>query len=131
MFREAGGVTDETLKTMTSHFRSWLAPRLEDGSYFGFIAEENAVPIAGIGLVFLPWPPHPFHPSDDKRGYILNVYVEPSHRRRKIGEQLIRLGEDELRRRGAGFATLHATEAGRALYQTLAWAPTAEMFKRL
>jgi ribosomal protein S18 acetylase RimI-like enzyme len=133
MFREAAmfGATEDALKIMTTHFRAWLAPRLKDGSYFGFIAEDGNAPVAGIGLVILPWAPHPFHPADDKRGYILNVYVEPSYRRQKIGEQLMTLGEDELRRRKIGFATLHATEAGRALYQTLSWTPTTEMFKKL
>ncbi|HEY2008927.1 MAG TPA: GNAT family N-acetyltransferase [Rhizomicrobium sp.] len=133
MFREANafGVTEDVLKTMTLHFRNWLIRHLEDGSYFGFIAEDEKVPVAGIGLVILPWAPHPFHPSEDKRGYILNVYVKPSHRRRKIGERLMNLAEEELRQRGIGFATLHATEAGRALYETRSWAPTTEMFKRL
>jgi ribosomal protein S18 acetylase RimI-like enzyme len=131
MFREAGGVTEDALNTMTVHFRAWLAPRLKDGSYFGFIAEDGEVPVAGIGLVILPWPPHPFHPAGDSRGYILNVYVEPSHRRRKIGELLMTRGEEELRRRGMSFAVLHATEAGRALYETLSWAPTTEMSKKL
>lgn len=133
MFREAGafGATEDTLKTMTLHFRAWLAPRLKDGSYFGFIAEDENVPVAGIGLVILPWAPHPFHPREDRRGYILNVYVEPSHRRRRIGERLMNLAEEELRQRGIGFATLHATEAGRALYATQSWAPTTEMFKKL
>jgi hypothetical protein len=66
MFREAAtfGATEDALKTMTVHFRTWLMPRLKE-------------------LMVLPWAPHPFHPADDKRGYILNVYVEPSHRRRK------------------------------------------------
>ncbi len=133
MFRDAGGLgaTENELGLMIRNFRAWLAPRLADGSYFGFIAEDNAVPVAGVGLMILPWAPHPFHPADDRRGYVLNVYVEPSHRRRKIGEQLMALGEGELRRRGIGFATLHATQAGHSLYQTLSWAPTTEMFKKL
>jgi len=131
MFRDAGGTSEDVLKIMTGHFRTWLAPRLADGSYFGFIVEDDGLPVAGIGLMILAWPPHRFHPADDKRGYILNVYVEPSHRRRKIGEHLMTLGEEELRRRGIGFAILHATQAGRALYETLSWAPTSEMFKKL
>lgn len=133
MFREAGtfGVSEDSLKTMTLHFRPWLRRHLEDGSYFGFIAEEEALAVAGVGLVVLPWAPHPFHPAQDRRGYVLNVYVEPSHRRKKIGERLMNLAEEELRRRGLGFAVLHATETGRSLYESLSWAPTTEMFKKL
>ncbi len=116
---------------MTAHFRPWLAARLEDGSYFGFVAEDGGTAVAGIGLSVLPWAPSPFHPTDDRRGYILNVYVEPSHRRQKLGGHLMKLGEEEFRRRGIGFVTLHATEAGRSLYQTLSWTPTPEMAKTL
>ena len=133
MFKDAPeiGATDNTLGAMTANFRVWLAPRLQDASYFGFIAEEAGVPIGGIGLTILPWPPHPAHPTEDKRGYILNVYVAPSHRRRKVGELLMKLAEDELRRRGISFAVLHATAAGRHLYETLSWQPATEMFKNL
>lgn len=133
MFREAGafGAAEDALKIMTRHFRAWLAPRLSDESYFGFIAEDRDTPVAGIGMMVLPWAPHPFHPAQDRRGYILNVFVEPSHRRRKIGELLMLHAEEDLRRRGISFAVLHATEAGRALYQTLDWTPTTEMFKIL
>jgi len=131
MFREAAGHTEDVLATMIRHFRVWLAPRLEDGSYFGFVAQDGDAPVAGIGLMALPWPPHPFHPTEDKRGYVLNVYVAPSHRRQKIGNLLMNLAEEEFRRRGITFAVLHATAAGRTLYQAMAWEPTAEMSKQL
>lgn len=133
MFRESteGGQTEDILATMTKHFRSWLAPRLQDGSYFGFIAQDGEAPVAGIGLMTLPWPPHPSHPTEDQRGYVLNVYVSPSHRRQKIGDLLMNLAEEEFRRRGITFAILHATTMGRSLYQARSWEPTAEMFKKL
>ena len=133
MFREAAGDgrTEDILATMTKHFRIWLAPRLQDGSYFGFIAQDGDTPVAGIGLMTLPWPPHPFHPAEDERGYILNVYVEPSYRRRKIGDLLMKLAEEEFRRRGITFAVLHATSMGHHLYKAQSWEPTTEMFKQL
>lgn len=78
MFRDAGR-DDEELATMTEHFRPWLLPRLRDGSYFGFVLEDQGRPIAGIGLMLIAWPPHPLHPTQDRRGYVLNVYVEPDY----------------------------------------------------
>ena len=133
MFREsnAPGRSDDMLRTMTASFRSWLAPRLRDGSYFGSIVEEGGKAIAGIGLMLIDWPPHPSHPAEDKRGYVLNVYVEPAHRGRGLAKMLMREAEAEFARRGVSFAILHATRMGRPLYEKIGWAQTAEMSKQM
>lgn len=130
MFRDAGR-GDEVLRPMTEQFRTWLQPRLQDHSYFGFIASEGGHAIAGIGLMLIDWPPHPLHPTVDKRGYVLNVYVEPSHRRRGLARELMALADAEFRRRGVSFVILHATSKGRDLYASLGWSSTTEMSKAL
>ena len=130
MFLEAGGVP-ERLRLMTEHFSPWLRPRLEDGRYYGFVLLDQDHPVAAIGLMDIEWPPHPNHPTQDLRGYVLNVYVEPSHRRRGLARKLMQLAEAEFAQRGLGFAVLHATEAGRPVYAGLGWAATAEMAKTL
>jgi ribosomal protein S18 acetylase RimI-like enzyme len=130
MFRDAGR-DDDVLATMTEHFRRWLAPRLRDGSYFGFLLQDQGAPIAGIGLMLIDWPPHPLHPTQDRRGYVLNVYVEPAYRRRGLARELMRLADAEFARRGVSYCVLHATEQGRPLYQELGWSATAEMAKAI
>jgi GNAT superfamily N-acetyltransferase len=130
MFREAGQ-DDAVLRTMTAHFRDWLRPRLRDRSYFGFVMSDGDEPIAGIGLMTIDWPPHPAHPALDMRGYVLNVYVEPSHRKRGVARQMMALAEAEFARRGVSFAILHATGQGRALYAGMGWSGTTEMAKRI
>ncbi len=133
MFRvsNAPGRTEEILRTMTAAFRDWIAPRLNDGRYFGYIAEDGRAPVAGIGLMIIDWPPHPSHPREDRRGYVLNVFVDPSHRKQGIGRMLMELGEAEIARRGVSFAVLHATRMGQPLYEQLGWARTSEMAKLL
>lgn len=130
MFQEAGFAA-ETLRTMTQHFREWLRPRLIDGSYFGFVLMDERKPVAGVGLMMLDWPPHPAHPTQDKRGYVLNVYVDPAHRRRGLARQLMVLAEAEFAQRGATFVILHATQAGRPLYEQGGWRQTSEMSKAI
>ncbi|WP_407668372.1 GNAT family N-acetyltransferase [Paraburkholderia bannensis] len=140
MFREAGR-DDATLATMTEHFRAWLAPRLADGRYFGFVLHDaegdvdthahDAAPLAGIGLMEIDWPPHPAHPEQDRRGYVLNVYVEPHARRRGLARHLMQLADEEFARRGIRYAILHSTEQGRDLYRQLGWGGTTEMAKTL
>lgn len=130
MFLEAGG-DPAALRVMTEHFRTWLRVRLEDGRYYGFMVMDEGNPAAGIGLMSIDWPPHPAHPTQDQRGYVLNVYVEPAYRRRGLATALMKLAEAEFARRGLGFAVLHATEVGRPVYQALGWAATREMTKTL
>ncbi len=130
MFREAGRDA-ATLDRMSPPFRAWLAPRLADGRYFGFALCDGGEPVAGIGLMLIDWPPHPAHPEQDRRGYVLNLYVEPSHRRRGLARELMRLADAEFGRRGVRYAVLHATEQGQPLYAGLGWRGTTEMAKPL
>jgi ribosomal protein S18 acetylase RimI-like enzyme len=131
MFRasNAPGRTDEILGAMTAAFRVWLEPMLQDGTYCGYLAEEDGVAVAGIGLMIIDWPPHPSHPKEGSRGYVLNVFVEPSHRRRGVAKMLMQLGEAEFARRGVSFAVLHATQMGKPVYEATGWAQTSEMSK--
>lgn len=62
IFHEAGREQAD-LDLMRDSFRRCLEPRLADGQYFGFIAEDEALPIAGIGLMVIDWPT-PSEPSD-------------------------------------------------------------------
>jgi len=130
MFREAGRA-DADLAAMAEPFRTWLAVRLADGGYFGFIAEQSGVPIGGIGLMAIDWPPHPAHPLQSRRGYVLNLYVEPAHRGQGVARELLQAAEAEFARRGIAFLVLHATEAGRPVYEKLGWMQTPEMAKTL
>jgi ribosomal protein S18 acetylase RimI-like enzyme len=130
MFRDAGQ-SEAVLSVMTDHFRTWLGPRLADGSYFGFVLTDHNNPVGGIGLMTIDWPPHPSHPTQSRRGYILNVFVEPSHRRRGLARELMRLADAEFASRGVEFAVLHASEKGQPLYLGLGWNSTTEMTKRL
>lgn len=128
MFRDAGR-RDDVLAPMTAHFREWLKPRLADGSYFGFVLCNEGIDVAGIGLMLIEWPPHPEHPTQDKRGYVLNVFVEPAYRKRGLARELMALADAEFARRGVSYAVLHATEKGGPLYRSLGWNGTTEMAK--
>lgn len=130
MFHEAGRLQAD-LELMTETFRSWLRPRLADGRYFGFITESDGIAIGGIGLMVNDWPPHPSHPMDDRRGYVLNLFVMPDWRGEGIAKRLMAAAEDAFTRRGLAYATLHATEAGRPLYERTGWVRTTEMAKLL
>lgn len=123
MFREMGRA-DDVLSAQAEPFRRWLEPRLIDGTYFGYVTEEAGKVIGGVGLVVVEWPPGPSHPNDHRRGYIMNVYVEPTHRGRGVAKGLVHESELAFRRLGIAYVYLHASEAGRPLYEAMGWAPT-------
>ena len=126
MFRDSGRPED-VIGQLAEPFRTWLEPRLVDGRYFGWMIEEAGAVVAGIGMMAIEWPPHPSHPTCDKRGYILNVYVEPAFRRRGLARQLMARAMAEAKARRLEYVILHATEQGRPLYASLGWEPTREM----
>jgi GNAT superfamily N-acetyltransferase len=126
MFRDSGR-SEEILAQMIGPFRSWLAPKLAAGTYLGWIAESAGEPVAGLGMMMLDWPPHPNHPTQAERGYVLNVYVEPEHRGRGVAGALMALAVEEGRRRKLDFMALHATDKGRPMYHKLGWSAGREM----
>ena len=126
MFK-ASGRTDEMLAPMSEAFRPWLLPKLASGDYFGWIVEAQDAPAGGLGMMVIDWPPHPSHPTQAARGYVLNVFVEPEHRGRGLAKALMELATAEGRERGLQYMILHATAAGRPLYDKLGWRQTSEM----
>jgi len=127
MFASMPNPNEVVLNKMSRHFEPWVRERLGDGRYMGWIVEENGVAVASAGMIVLDWPPHPLHPSSDKRAYVLNVYVEPRFRKRGLARGLIKRCLNEARRRGIGVVTLHASDAGRPLYESYGFGATSEM----
>ncbi len=126
MFK-ASGRTDAMLQPMTTAFRAWLQPRLADGRYFGWMVDLEGRDVAGLGMMVMDWPPHPSHPGQEIRGYILNVFVEVQYRRRGLAHELMGRALAEARARGLQHITLHATAMGAPVYEALGWRQTSEM----
>jgi GNAT superfamily N-acetyltransferase len=128
MFADIGQSSPDALATMSLHFAPWVSRMLAEGKYLAWIVESDEQPVASAGLFLLEWPPHPLDPSNDHRGYLLNMYVDPAHRRQALAKDLVQLCLDESRRRGLRVAALHASDAGRPLYETFGFAASNEMF---
>ena len=130
MFLEAGRQEADVF-AMAAPFSAWLEPRLSDGRYFGFMAETRGRIAGGVGLMELDWPPHPAHPVESRRGYVLNVFVEPEFRRQKIAQALMDAAESEFRSKNLSYLILRATRQGAPLYETMGWRATSEMSKQI
>ncbi len=116
MFTDAVFPVPTSLDAMEARFVPWVRERLADGSYRGWIMEDAGVPIAGAGLWVMEFPPH-FLDIEPARGYLLNFYVAPSHRRLGLAQQLLETAVAEGRRLRLRVLTLHASKFGRPLYE--------------
>ncbi|HEX2781452.1 MAG TPA: GNAT family N-acetyltransferase [Gemmatimonadaceae bacterium] len=123
IFEEAGRT--QYLELVERNFAAWLAERL-DATYFHWLAEGEGRPVGGAGLLLLDWPPSPRDPRGGI-GYVYNVYVEPAHRRRGVARAVLEALHAWARERELGAVALHATDAGRPLYEALGYTPTSEM----
>lgn len=121
------GRSEEVIASVAQPFREWLARSISGGPYLGWILEEEGQPVGGAGLMEMEWPPHPMHPATDRRGCIMNVYVEPAFRGKGLATLLMDHAVAEAGRRGIQYLVLHASEKGRPLYEKLGWQPTSEM----
>ncbi|GAC1305371.1 MAG: GNAT family N-acetyltransferase [Vulcanimicrobiaceae bacterium] len=131
MFAEMGVSVRLDTPEMVTTLRRWFHAQIAAETYLGFlIANESGAVVAGGGVRFLDWPPARSDTAN-VRGYLMNVYVEPDHRRRGLARSIATAAIDACRRRGVGVLALHASAAGRPLYESLGFEPTPEMCLRL
>jgi ribosomal protein S18 acetylase RimI-like enzyme len=128
MFAAMGSTPASILDAMSRSFEPWVARMITEGKYIGWITEDNARPVAGAGLLVLDWPPHPFDPAGEHRGYLLNVYVEPEYRKRGMARSLVEHCMAEAHRRNLRVVALHSSDAARSIYEDLGFRATNEMF---
>jgi ribosomal protein S18 acetylase RimI-like enzyme len=126
MFREMGGKYRASLEQFESASRRYFETALDDGTYFGLMAELDGAVAGGGGVVIANWPGSPLN-FEPTRAWILNIYVEPEHRRQGLAKAMTEALIDWCRQNGFASVALHASEYGRGLYEKLGFRPTNEM----
>lgn len=106
-------------------------PYLQDviagGEYRGWFAIIPDGQVAGgVGILLQSTPPRPWE-IKTQRPYLLNVYVYPAYRRRGIARLLTQVSVDWCRGQGFAAVSLHASQFGRSLYESMGFQPTNEM----
>jgi len=126
MFEDMGEGSVDDLDRMEEATRPWLLRALADGSYRGWLAEAQGKVVAGGGILISTWPAGPRDPRT-QRAVILNVYCDPEFRRQGLARQLMSLMIQWLQQEGFSSVALHASEAGRPLYEALGFRQNNEM----
>jgi GNAT superfamily N-acetyltransferase len=131
MFRDMGEVDDPGASIIENASEDRLAALIEAREYFGFLAEHEGAVIGGGGVWLRPLLPRPGAPQGGLEAYVLNVYVEPSHRRNGVALAIMQAILDWSRKERLARVVLHASKDGRSLYESLGFEASNEMRIRL
>jgi GNAT superfamily N-acetyltransferase len=118
------------LDAMVKLTAGYLEESMTDGSFCAWLACENDRAVAGGAVVMTPWPAHPYD-LECRRATILNVYTYPAYRRRGLARALMQTMIAWCRREGFARVTLHASDDGRHLYESLGFEVSNEMRLKL
>ena len=127
MFEAMGSADAAALAQMSELYIPWVRARIEQGLYLGWFACTDAGSIVGgAGLWLVEWPPTVLAPGTT-RGYVMNVFVDPAHRGQGLATQMMRAIMAWCHDHGILTITLHASDQGRPIYESLGFDQTNEM----
>ncbi len=127
MFKEMRSAGEAALDEMAARFGPWVEEKLAAEEYLGWfaIAADGAI-AAGAGLWLMDWPPHVVGRAK-RRGYLLNVYTEKAFRRRGLARHLVEVAMTWCYEHDVDTVVLHASDAGRRMYEEMGFRATNEM----
>lgn len=127
MFADMGASVRLDTPEIVATVERWFRAQIAAETYLGFLVASDAGDVvAGGGVRLFVWPPTK-PDTVNLRGYLMNVYVDPAHRRRGLARTIAHAALDACRARDVSVVALHASVAGRSLYESLGFAPTPEM----
>ena len=130
MFEEMGLGDAGSLDRVEEASKKYFAQALQQGTYKGWLAESSGTVLGGGGLVLACWPGYPGE-TLAQRAWILNMYTEPTARSHGVAKRLLQVMIDWCRENGFSNVSLHASDAGRPIYESFGFQPTNEMRLKL
>ncbi len=133
MFAEMGELAVSRVPDLVRRATHYLEAAIASGEYTGFLASpsgEDGVIIGGAGAQVRRTLPHPREPDGTPHGtqaIVLNVYTDPAWRGHGVAELLMQRVIRWAGEAGMDTLVLHASTAGRPLYEKLGFAATSEM----
>lgn len=130
MYEDMNYTDSAALEAMASLSSGYLATHMADGSFRAWLACDGDRVVAGGAVILSAWLAHPYD-LECRRATILNVYTDPEYRRRGIARQLMQTMIEWCKREGLARVTLHASQDGRHLYESLGFVASNEMTLKL
>lgn len=114
---------DDVTRTQTS----WFSEAMKDGRVVAWVAETgDGRIVAASALSFYELPPKPWNPTG-LYAYVSTMFTVPDHRRRGLGGRLLQAALDYAAEKGVPNIMLHASPAGRPLYESFGFTAGNEM----
>jgi len=114
------------LDAMDAAYVLHLRAHLGDDTLQAWVIEAKGQIVASGAISFLVWPPRP-NDLTERFALLHSVYTVPEYRRRGLARRIVQTAIEACRAEGLRRLTLHASAAGRPLYESLGFAPTNEM----
>ena len=131
MWEEISEFPEDELDLQDRTYRRWARERLASGRLIGFIIETGRGHIAASACLWLS----PSQPRPGWRGsavpYLMSMFTEREDRGKGHATRLVRKAVEWSRSHGYNMIVLHASGAGRRVYEREGFTPTTEMRRPL
>lgn len=127
MFRDMGDVNDAEAVKLEAESLPHLRQMLAEHRYAGWLFEFDGEVVAGGGILIRQELPRPGILEGGAAAHIVNVYTQPSHRRRGMARKLMQAILDWCKAHRFVTVTLAASDEGRPLYESLGFQATNTM----
>lgn len=125
MFEDMHEGDKDQLDWMVGEYEVHVRTKLGDGAYHGWLVEDEAGNVvAGAGMEMVPWPANPWSRMKG-RPVVMNVYVQPEHRKQGLARRLMETIIEWARENGIAHLELNASAEGRHLYESLGFEPNS------
>jgi GNAT superfamily N-acetyltransferase len=127
MFHEMGHLPEAELLTFEGEATPIIEEAIGGGTYRPWFVEgASGEIVAGGGIQLRPLLPRP-ECRQAPEAIILNMYVQPAHRRRGLARRLLEAMLDWCGPQHIVRIVLHPSEQGRPLYESMGFQPTGEL----
>jgi GNAT superfamily N-acetyltransferase len=130
MYEDMGTRDPDALNAMAKSSAGYLERAMADGSFRAWFACDGDRVVSGGAVIVTSWLAH-LYDLECRRATILNVYTNPEYRRRGLAGKIMQTIINWCKREGFARVTLHASEDGRHLYESLGFELSNEMRLKL
>jgi GNAT superfamily N-acetyltransferase len=127
MFLDMGKVSRDESEQIRNATEPHIRKLLETDQYVGWLVIKNEEVVAGGGAYLRELLPIPGCSRLGRWAYIANIYTEEAHRRQGLARLVVSTILQWCEEHGIDQITLAASDAGRPLYESLGFVPTADM----
>ncbi len=127
MFFDMGYFNAGEVKVLEANSLPPLSEMLASGEYRGWLIEFEGQVVSGGGMMLRRLLPRLHCISGGQEAYILNMFTEREHRRKNLARQIVQSMIDWCQENKIGRVSLHASDEGRPLYESMGFGATNEM----